>query len=176
MELSRRTWQGIALLLLLIAIGLVACGLLTFLVPTESVDAPSPESIGFQAMRGCCLSPAFSFAFLAYLAFWVGRQRKRLIHWSELISALGVAGGVTFALMGLAVIGTLLAGGTVETRAAFALFLVLPGLVTIVLSALFWWWSRGKFGVSEKGGDTAWELVVEDGDTAGAEDDSGVLE
>lgn len=177
MKLSRRTWHGIALLLFLFALSFVACGLLLYAIPMEqSPDMPYSDGYSSQLIRGLCLAPAFALIFLAYLAFWVGRQKDRSVHWSELLPALGVAGGLLIALVGFAVVGSPLPGDPVEVRAGMALCFFLLGLGTIVLSALFWWWSRGRFGVSEESIDTLVASPVEDDEMAETEGDSGVLE
>jgi len=177
MKLSRRTWQGIALLLFLFALSFVACGLLLYAVPMEqSPGMPYPEGYSSQLTRGLCLAPAFALVFLAYLAFWVGRQKDRSIHWSELLPALGVAGGMVIALVGFAVVGSPLPCDPVEMRAGMALCFFLPGMGIIALSALFWWWSRGRFGVSEESVDTLVASLVEDEEVAETGDDSGVLD
>jgi len=176
MKLSRRTWQGIALLLFLFALSFVACGLLLYVVPMEqSLGMPYPEGYNSQLIRGLCLAPAFTLVFLAYLAFWVGRQKDHSVHWSELVPALGVAGGMVIALVGFAAVGSPLPGDPVEMRAGMALCFFLPGMGIMALSALFWWWSRGRFAVSERSIDTLVASLVEDDEMAEAERDSRVL-
>ena len=151
--------------------------MLLYVVPLEQpLGVPYPEGFSSQLIRGLCLGPAFALIFLAYLAFWVGRQRDRSVHWSELLPALGVAGGLVIALAGLAVIGRPLPGDPVEVRAGSALCFFLPGLAIIALCAIFWWWSRGRYGVSEKSVDTPVVTPIEGGEVAGPEDDSGALE
>jgi len=136
----------------------------------------SPEGYSSQLIRGLCLAPAFALVFLAYLAFWMGRQKDRSVHWSELLPALGVAGGLIIALVGFAAVGSPLPGDPVEMRAGMALCFFLPGMGIIALSALFWWWSRGRFGVSEESVGTLVASLVEDEEMAESEDDSGALE
>ncbi len=177
MKLSRRTWQGIALLLFLFALSFVACGLVLYAVPMEQTpDMPYPDGYSSQLIRGLCLAPAFSLAFLAYLAFWVGRQKDRSVHWSELLPALGVAGGLVIALVGLAVVGQPLPSDSINERAGMALFFFLPGLGIIALSTLFWWWSRGRFGASAESVDVLVASLVEDEELVEPEGDSGALE
>ena len=137
---------------------------------------PYPEGYSSQLIRGLCLAPAFALVFLAYLAFWVGRQKDRSVHWSELLRALGVAGGLVIALVGFAVVGSPLPGDPVEMRAGMTLCFFLPGLGIIALSALFWWWSRGRLGVSEESVETFVASPVEDDEMAETEGDSDALE
>jgi len=83
---------------------------------------------------------------------------------------------VAFVLISSVLIGSPLPGDPVEMRAGMALCFFLPGMGIIALSALFWWWSRGKFGVSEESVDILVASPVEDEEVAEAEGDAVVLE
>ena len=139
MQFSRRTWQAIALVLLLVAISWGACGLLLGAIPIEpSEELSDPEGTVFWLTRGCCLGPAMALFFLAYLAFATGRRQGRTLHWSELMAALGASFGLLPTLLGLAIIIRPDPSDPSETRTIFSLICLLPGLFIIALSGIFW--------------------------------------
>ncbi len=146
MKLSRRSWQGIALLMFLVAISWGACGLSLFSIPIEpSETLPDPAGMDFEISRSCFLGPAFALSFLAYLALRAGRREERAVHWSGLAVALGVALGLVFAIAGLAGIIEPASSSDPATETAMcSLFCLLPGLSIMGLSGLFWYWSRGR--------------------------------
>lgn len=149
MKLSRRNWQVISLLLLLVAITWGACGLSLFAIPVEPTETlPDPEGIGFEISRSCFLGPAFALGFLAYLSLRIGRRKEHTVRWSELAVALGVAMGLVLAIAGLAGIIEPASSSDPATETAMcSLFCLLPGLAMMGLSGLFWYWSRGRDGI-----------------------------
>jgi hypothetical protein len=130
-----RTWQGIALALLLIALVWGTCGLLTNALPSAESSAET-ESTGFCITRGFCLGPAFALLFLAYLSFMAGRRRERSVHCSELASALGAAVGLVIALLGCAII--VQPDPSKGDRVFASILFVIPGLFVVGVSGLFW--------------------------------------
>jgi hypothetical protein len=137
MEFSRRSWQAIAILLFASAFILGVCGWLFGIValePTESM--PDPAGTSFWVSRGCCIGPAFALAFLAYLALVVARRQERAVSCGEVVAALGVALGLVPLLLGVAIV---VQPAPDEGDVIFAPVLcMLPGLVIIVISILFW--------------------------------------
>ncbi len=146
MKFSRRNWQVIALLLFLVAISWGACGLAIVSIPIEPSEAlPDPAGMDFEISRSCFLGPAFALSFLAYLALRAGRREEHAIRWSELAVAFGVALGLVFAIAGLAGIIEPYSSGDQATETAMcSLFCLLPGFSIMGLSALFWYWRRGR--------------------------------
>jgi serine/threonine protein kinase len=132
---SARTWQGIALALLLIALVWGTCGLLTNAIP-GSESAAETESTGFCITRGFCLGPAFALLFLAYLSFMAGRRRERGVHCSELASALGAAVGLVIALLGCAIF--VQPDPSEGDRVFASILFLIPGLFVVGVSGLFW--------------------------------------
>lgn len=145
LQLARRTWQGVAAALFLIAVSWGACGLLLGEVPSEpSASVPNPESTDFWVTRGFCLGPAFVLIFLAYLAFMAGRRRDGAVHRHELIAALGMALGLLPTLLGFAIVVQPASSDPQRDRIFASLLCMLPGLFITALSAIFWVWSRAR--------------------------------
>jgi hypothetical protein len=133
-QLPAQTWRAIAITLLVVGVLWVACGLLLAAFPSESADVDS-DTTWAQISRGCCLGPAFALGFLAYGAALVGRRRDHRVRLSELAAALGLALGLIFLLMGLALI---VQSGDERDPFLGALCCVLPGIFIIALSGVFW--------------------------------------
>jgi hypothetical protein len=139
MQLSRRTWQVITLILVLLGLGCGASGLLLDAIPMEATeDMPDPAGTGFWLSRGCCLGPAFAMLFLAYIAFSIERRPGHNIHWSELLTALAVALGLLPTLLGLALVIEPGDSDPAVGRAVASLICLMPGLLIIILSGIFW--------------------------------------
>ena len=132
---SRRTWQGIALALLLVAIALGACGLLLDAVPSADSTAET-ESTDFCITRGFCMGPAFALLFLAYVSFIAGRRRDGLVHCSEMAAIMGVVLGLLPTLLGLAI--AVQPSPDEGDRPWAFIFFLLPGLFIIGASGMFW--------------------------------------
>ncbi|MBN1887334.1 MAG: hypothetical protein JW850_05070 [Thermoflexales bacterium] len=145
MRLSKRTWQAIALVLILIAVFLGALGLFMAFTPDRPLESwPEKMTDYFGTSRACCLAPAFVLLCLAYLIAAVGRRQDPRLRWSELLATLGAAAGLLLALVGLTAIIAPGPDDPARTQAGMAAMCLLPGLFIVAVSGVFWFWSRGR--------------------------------
>jgi hypothetical protein len=129
-----RTWQGIALALLLVSIAWCVCGLLAGNIePAEG--SMTTESTDFWITRGFCMGPALVILFLAYFSFMAGRRKRSSVHCSEAVAVMGVALGLLPTLLGLALFVQPEADSGDRTVAP--ILCILPGLFVVGLSGIF---------------------------------------
>lgn len=140
MDSSRQGWQAGAVLLGLIAVTWAACGVLFVAVPAASPDQMAEAAITtFQLSRSITIVPAFAMGFLAYLAWRVSRRPEPAMTRAEVVAVVGTTWGVVLALFGLALLMQPPTPDTFLTQLILAALCMLPGLLLIGLSTLFWW-------------------------------------
>lgn len=139
MRLSKRVWQAIGLGLFLCAVLWGTCGLLLYTIPEEPLgNMTTLDSTHFEITRACCIGPALSLIFLGYIALKVAHRHSLHLHGREIVSALAAAFGLVLVLMGLSVLLAPASGNPPETKAAFAIFFLLPGIFIMGTAAIFW--------------------------------------
>ncbi len=147
MQLSRRSWQGLALVFLVFAFLCSACGVLFTIAPPEpTAEALDPFATGWQISRGCFFGPAIVILLLAYVAFRVSRRRDKTLQNHEMIAILGIVVGLILVLFGLAIVITPAVDDTLDTVLGMVALCILPGLGIMASAGIFWFLSRSRKG------------------------------
>jgi hypothetical protein len=142
MTLAPRTWKAIALLAALFSVTWLGCGLLAYTFPAAP-QSPEDAQMEFEVTRGCCFAPSMAGLALAYFA-WMAGRRRRTVDAFEVLSGLGAAFGLMLAIGALSVMVEPTGTEPLQTRVAFGVLVLLPGLLIMGLSGVLWYFTRDR--------------------------------